>query len=216
VTGRGGVPDGAVAVTANVTVTRQTSAGYLAIGPTVSPTPSTSVLNAPIGDDRANGATVPLGPGGTLEAVWVGRAGSHADVILDVTGYFVNSTSGATYFPLTPVRLLDSRFGTGLSGPFMHRSPRSFATAGRGTIPLDALAVTGTLTITGQSSSGYLAVGPSMTADPSTSTLNAPWGDQRANGVTVRLGPGGSLATVWGGAGSSTTHVIFDATGYFR
>jgi spore germination protein YaaH len=216
VSGRGGLPADAVAVTANVTVTRQTSAGYLALGPSVSASPTTSVLNAPAGDDRANGVTVPLGQGGTLAAVWVGGYLSKVDVILDVTGYYVNDGRGASYFSLVPVRLLDSRIGNGLSGPFTHGTPRSFTAAGRGTIPVDALALSGTLTITEQTSAGYLSLGPTMSSSPSTSTLNAPRGDNRANGVTVRAGPAGSLAVVWVGDGTSTTHAIFDATGYFR
>jgi hypothetical protein len=216
VAGRGGVPGDAVAVTANVTITRQTTGGYLAVGPRVSSTPETSILNAPRGEDRANGITVPLGPGGSLQAVWIGGSNSKADVIVDVTGYFVNDNRGATFFSLSPVRLLDSRVGNGLGGAIGSRSPRSFAVGGRGTIPVDALGATGTLTITQQSSGGYLALGPTMSGQPSTSTLNAPMADNRANGVAVRLGPASGLAVVWVGAPGSTTHVIFDATGYYR
>jgi spore germination protein YaaH len=216
VSGRGGVPADAIAVAANVTITRQTTAGYLALGPSVGSSPATSILNAPKADDRANGVIVPLAPGGTLDAVWIGGYLSKVDVILDVTGYFVNDGRGATYFSLAPVRLLDSRVGNGLAGVFANHEPRTFAAAGRGTIPIDALALTGTLTITEQTSGGYLALGPTMSGDPATSTLNAPRGDNRANGVSVRLGQAGSLGLVWVGGTGSTTQAIFDATGYFR
>jgi spore germination protein YaaH len=214
--GRGGVAGDAVAVSANVTITRQTSAGYLAVGPTVSATPSTSILNAPHGDDRATGTTVPLGPGGTLQAVWIGSPGSTVDVIVDVTGYFVEGGNGASYFELVPVRLLDTRIGNGLAGAFQDRAARSFPVSARGTIPVDAVAISGTVTMTGQTSNGYLSVGPPAAGTPTASTLNAPRGDTRANGVNVRLGPGGSLAGFWAGASGSTAHVILDATGYFR
>jgi spore germination protein YaaH len=216
VSGRGGVPGDVVAVTANVTITGQTSAGYLAVGPAVDASPETSILNAPRGDNRANGVTVPLAPDGTLRAVWIGAGGSKVDVIVDVTGYFAADGRGATYHAIVPVRLLDSRFGNGLSGAFQQRSPRSVLAAGRGTIPIDAVAVTGTLTITGQSSGGYLGLGPTMSSNPPTSALNAPRGDDRANGVTARFGFSGSLGLVWVGAVDSSAHVVFDATGYFR
>ena len=55
-----------------------------------------------------------------------------------------------------------------------------------------------------------------MNSSPTTSTLNAPKGDTRANGVTIRLSSAGKLAAVWTGAPGSTTHLVFDVTGYFR
>jgi hypothetical protein len=51
--------------------------------------PTSSTLNFPVGDNRANGVTVALGAGGTLSATYVAAtAGPTAQVIFDVTGYF--------------------------------------------------------------------------------------------------------------------------------
>jgi hypothetical protein len=50
--------------------------------------PSTSTINFPKGDTRANALTVPLGSGGVLWVTFVGATGTKADVIFDVTGYF--------------------------------------------------------------------------------------------------------------------------------
>jgi hypothetical protein len=97
----------------------------------------------------------------------------------------------STYTPVTPARLLDTRTGNGLSGKFTSRTPRTFAVAGRGGIPADATAVTGNLTVTQQTSSGFLTLSPIPDATPSTSSLNFPVGDTRANNVTVRLSAGG-------------------------
>ena len=58
-------------------------------------------------------------------------------------------------------------------------------------MPLNATAVTGNLTVTAQTSNGYLFIGPVATNNPTSSTLNFPVGDDRANGVTVALGAGG-------------------------
>jgi hypothetical protein len=89
VTGRGGVPYSATAVTGNLTVTGQTSLGYLYMGPVAMNDPTSSTLNFPVGDDRANAVTVALGGGGTLSVTYVAVPGATAQVIYDVTGYFV-------------------------------------------------------------------------------------------------------------------------------
>jgi hypothetical protein len=65
------VPSGAVAVTGNLTVTNQTAAGYLFLGPDPVASPTSSTLNFPLGDTRANGVTVALGSGGTLSATYL-------------------------------------------------------------------------------------------------------------------------------------------------
>jgi serine protease inhibitor ecotin len=217
VSGRGGVPTGATAVTGNLTVTAQSSPGYLYVGPDAMNDPTSSTLNFPLGDDRANGVTVALGSTGTLSITFVApSAGPIAHVIFDVTGYFVPDASGASYVPLFPSRILDTRSGTNLVGPFSSHAARTFGVTGRGGVPANATAVTGNLTVTAQSSSGYLYVGPDTMDDPTSSTLNFPKGDDRANGVTVALGSAGTLSiTFVAPSAGPTAHVIFDVTGYF-
>ena len=215
VTGTGGVPANATAVTGNLTVTGSTGAGYLSLGPTVTATPDASTLNFPKGDTRANNVTVRLGPGGKLGAVYAGPAGKTAQGVFDVTGYFTPDALGDTYHLKDPVRLLDSRSGNGLVGPLDTSTPRTFQVTGRSGIPADATAVTGNLTVVGQTTAGFAFVGPTAAASPSSSTLNVPAGDTRANGVTVKLGAGGTLSAVWSGKPGSTAQLVFDLTGYF-
>lgn len=215
VTGNGGVPANATAVTGNLTVTGSTGAGYLSLGPTVSATPDASTLNFPKGDTRANNVTVRLGPGGKLGAVYAGAVGTTAQVVFDVTGYFTPDALGDTYHLKDPVRLLDSRYGNGLVGPLDTSTPRTFQVTGRSGIPANATAVTGNLTVVGQTSAGFAFLGPTASSTPSSSTLNVPAGDTRANGVTVKLGAGGTLSTVWAGHPGSTAQLVFDLTGYF-
>jgi serine protease inhibitor ecotin len=217
VSGRGGVPANATAVTGNVTVTAQSSSGYLYVGPDATNDPTSSTLNFPKGDDRANGLTVALGSGGTLSITYVApSAGPTAYVIFDVTGYFVPDASGASYVPLFPTRILDTRSGNGLSGPFSSHAARTFGVTGRGGVPANATAVTGNVTVTAQTSSGYLYLGPDATNDPTSSTLNFPLGDDRANGVTVAIGSGGTLSITYvAPSGGPTAHAILDVTGYF-
>ena len=215
VSGRGGVPLTATAVTGTLTVTQQTAAGYVYLGPDPTPSPTSSTLNFPLGDNRATGVTVALSPTGSLSATYVAASGGSTHLVFDVTGYFVPDASGATYVPLSPSRVLDTRVGNGLSGPFPMGVPRTVQVSGRGGVPLTATAVTGTLTVTQQSAAGYVYLGPDPTPSPTSSTLNFPLGDNRATGVTVALSPTGSLSATYVAASGGSTHLVFDVTGYF-
>jgi glucose/arabinose dehydrogenase len=215
VAGREGIPPNAVAVTGNVTVTGQTAAGWLTVSPTPTNEASPSTINFPVRDDRANNVTIRLAGDGTLAAVFKAPAGRTTHVILDVTGYFVATGEGATYRSVTPGRSLDSRFGVGLDKAFESGVPRSWPVGGRNGIPGAAIAVTGNVTVTGQQSAGYVAVTPDPQVSPLTSTINFPAGDDRANGITVKLGSGGVLNAVFRGAPGARAHLIFDVTGYY-
>ncbi len=214
IAGRGAVPTNAVAVTINVTVVGHTAAGYVSVGPSISSTPSTSTLNMPAGDVRANNASVALDGDGDLAAVYKGPAGATTHLVIDVTGYFVDG-DGATFTPMEPQRLLDTRSGNGLSGRFQAGVPRKVRIADRGGIPPSAIAVVLNVTMTESTTAGFVTVGPTVSADPSTSTVNAPRGDTRANGATVALDPDGFLAAVYKGS-TGSTHLIFDVTGYYE
>jgi PKD repeat protein len=213
VSGFGGVPAGASAVSGNLTVTGQTAAGFVYLGPDATSNPTTSTVNFPASGDRANNVMLALGAGGTLSAT-LSSSGT-ADVIFDVTGYFVGDGSGARFVPLTPSRLLDTRVGNGLSGPYAAGTPRSFQVSGRGGVAASAVAVTGNLTVTGQTNGGFAYLGPTAQSAPTTSTLNFPFGDTRANGTAMALGGGGILSATYA-AGWGSSHLIWDVTGYFR
>ena len=215
IAGRLGIPNDAVAVTGNLTVVGQQAAGYLSVTPDPDNNPSTSALNFPLGDIRANNVTTPLSNDGKLSIVYKAPAGKKTHVLLDVTGYFLENNAGATYNAVTPVRLLDTRFGNGLSGVFPAHTVRTFDVAGRGGVPADAKSVTGNLTVVGQSAAGYVTLGPVVVDNPSTSTINFPGGDTRANGITVRLAPDGSLSAIYIAPLGKSTHLIFDVTGYY-
>jgi hypothetical protein len=82
-----GVPEGATAISANLTVTNQTAKGYLAVTPTDGPL-GTSTLNFPVRDDRANGGTFQLADG-CLWITYAARPGQTCDVILDLGGVYI-------------------------------------------------------------------------------------------------------------------------------
>ena len=125
--------------------------------------------------------------------------------------------TGATYHALVPGRVVDSRIGLG-AGLFHSRTKQTFAVAGLAGVPAGAVAVTGNVTVVGQTRAAYVTIAPSLTSgvQPSTSTINFPAGDTRANGLTVSLTAGGTLdAMAWSANAADTVNVIFDVTGYF-
>jgi hypothetical protein len=229
VAGLAGVPTAAVAVTGNLTVTHQSSAGLATVGPEPDDAPTTATVYAPrwtskVQDNRATGVTIKLDSGGSLCAVWVGAAGSTADVIFDVNGYFVPGGGGAMYVPITPNRIYDTRRPFPSSARILvGRYGQMFTVVNQKptdptqNVPSDAVAVTGTLTVTRQKKLGYLSLTTTQykyPSVPSTSTLNFLL-DNRATGVTVPLGSGGRLGIFYGPYKGVTCHAIFDVSGYF-
>jgi hypothetical protein len=164
---------------------------------------------------------VALGFSATMVTGATGRTISQAD-LAKLTPASASS-SGFLYLPLTPNRILDTRINVGLAGKLTYRVPRTFTVVNRvpgdatKNVPTDAVAVTGNVTITRQTSGGYVSVTTSPTNNPTTSTVNFPTApENRANSVTMGLGTGGKLSVTFVGRDStSKTDVIFDVTGYY-
>jgi hypothetical protein len=153
-----------------------------------------------------------------LSAVYKAPPGKTTNLILDVTGYYLQDLNGARFVPLTPGRRMDTRFAApmeGLAGAFSANVPRTLVIEPYQGVPANATAITGNLTVVGQTRAGYVSITPTATATPTTSTINFPLGDVRANGVTGPLSAGGSVGLVYKTSGG-LTHLILDLTGYFR
>ena len=123
--------------------------------------------------------------------------------------------TGSTYHSVTPVRLLDTRYGNGLDEPLRANTPVTFQIAGRAGVPDDATAVTGNVTVTDETAYWAVYVGPDPIAYPGSSTLNFVKGDIKANGLTFALGSGGTLSATYMAPPGATTSLVFDVTGYF-
>ena len=215
VAGLNGVSSAAKAVSGNITVANPTSAWALYIGPVSTTAPSTSTLNFTAGQVASNNVTVSLNTSGKLCATYIGPAGATTDLVFDVTGFYTADTSGASFVPISPVRLLDTRVGNGLAGKFTAGTPRTFTIATRGGIPSGASGVTGNLTVVDETASWAIYLGPTALSAPTTSSLNFNVGEVKANGVTVALSSSGSLSATYLGPAGATTNLVFDVTGYF-
>jgi hypothetical protein len=223
------VPGAAIAITGNLTVVNQTAGGYLSVL-TADPgggTPAVSNLNFPVGDIRANGVTVPLDADPLAtghKGIWIvykAAPGRTADVLLDVTGYFTNDSSGFAYHALNPGRIMDTRSGvvlSGLSGKFQGNTARTLDVDGHWGVPAGARGITGNLTVVNQTKAGFVSVTKDPTNTPSTSTINFPLGDIRANGITVALStsPAGNASLVYRASSGATTDLLLDLSGYFK
>ena len=125
--------------------------------------------------------------------------------------------SGASFHPVTPTRILDSRLpDNGFAGPVSSGTPRALQVTGRGgpaDIPATATAVVMNVTVADSDSISFLSAYPSGAAPPTSSNLNFGPGQVIANLVTVKLGAGGRV-DVANTVGS--THVIADVVGYYE
>jgi len=139
--------------------------------------------------------------------------GDGNDVVVTVVG----SSTGASFFTLTPCRVVDTR---GPAGPYgapalAAKSDRSFVLAGQCGIPPTAKAVAINVTVTQSTAAGDLRLFPGGTSLPLVSEINYSAGQTRANNAVVALGASGDL-TVHCDEASGAVELIIDVTGYFQ
>jgi hypothetical protein len=206
------VPPGRLtAAVLNVTVTGATAGGHMAVYPEGTSLPSTSNLNWTTGQTISNLVTVPVGPDGDVDLTNQSSGSTH--VIADLQGYYSTQDSGATYTPVSPTRILDTRSALGIST----RTPLAdttvkLAVRGKAGVPADADSVAVNLTAVLTSNSGYLEAYPDGAATPTVSNVN--WnhsGATLAGMAVVPIGTDGSIDIKVRG----TAHVLADVSGYF-
>jgi hypothetical protein len=207
----------------NVTVVPHGGLNYITIWGTDTDQPTASTLNSYDGRVKANYALVAGGVGGNTGQVSV-FASNTTDVILDVSGYFIEApaTGDAMLFtPVTPCRLLDTRNPTGpLGGPFLAANQqRSFPLANTCSLPDlsngGVLSVNVTAVPRGEPL-GYLTVwGTTAGANqqPAPSTLNSNTETVVANASFLTINPGTNESI--SAMGNGDTDLIVDVNGYF-
>lgn len=126
---------------------------------------------------------------------------------------------------IEPERILDTRTGVGLSGPFTSPTPRTLQVTGQvptptgpsTVVPDGATGVVLNVTAVQPTADGFISVRPDGAAGPpETSNLNFSAGDIIPNSVTVALSPGGAIELTYDafGAAGPTTDVLVDVTGF--
>jgi hypothetical protein len=227
----GFVPPEATSVVLNVTSTQASWVGNVRVfpaqlpqdnlvgfrvlpdGPTVVPTISN--LNVVPGVDQANLVTVALGTDQGVDFVTDG-ASSH--LIVDLAGYY-SPGAAAGYVPLSPVRVMDTRTGTGSVpvAPLRGGASVDLTVAGRAGVPADALAVVMNVTGTDVTGTTHLRVYPTPGAGedqtpPMISNVNLRAGRDQPNLVTVRVGEAGQVRFY---TPAASVDVVADLVGYY-
>jgi hypothetical protein len=217
--GVGPVPaSGVAAAVLNVTVTDTTAASFLTIFPTGVAMPVASNLNWVAGVTVPNLVTVGLGTGGK---VTIYNGFGSTDVVVDVEGYYSTPDQSpgpdGLFNPLVPLRLLDTRIGTGaptakvLAGATL--TLHVTGVGGTAGVPASgAAAVVLNVTVTNPTAASFLTVWPSGVAMPLASNLNFRAGQTVPNRVMVGLGTGGSVS-IYNGFG--TVDIVADVNGWF-
>jgi hypothetical protein len=201
VAGTGGIPaTGAVSVVVNLTATRPTAAGHLAVFPGGDPVPGASNVNFAARQTVANTAIVPVGPDGAID---VHNSAGTTDVLVDVVAYY--AATGARFVPSVPRRLLDTRDGGTAFGDGEQRAVRLDSSSG-------VVAGVLNLTATQPTTAGYLTAFPTGAARPATSSVNFTAGRTASNAAVVGA-TNGQTALV--NAGGGRTHVLVDLFGVF-
>lgn len=216
VTGNG-VPPGASAVVLKVTVTEPMSAGYVtAYGGS---RPTASNLNFLKNQTVSNLVVVPVGSDGRV-SLFNGSTGT-VHLLADIAGYFLagDPVNPGALGALSPVRLLDTRDGTGgakLAVPPLQA--RTVSVRGRGGVPLaiagtdaDTGSVILNVTVTAPTASGFLTVygGP---VRPVVSNLNFVKGQTVPNLVVTQVSTAGTVTLYNGSPG--TVELLADVSGY--
>ncbi|MEU0877605.1 hypothetical protein ABZ345_03315 [Lentzea sp. NPDC005914] len=199
----GVVPASATSVTFNLTGTEPTASTFVTAFPSGTERPDASSLNLVAGQTSPNLVTVALG---TNRRVLLYNNAGNTHLIVDLVGYYASGI-GHQFFPVSPVRALDTRRAGGALGP---QQTRAVDLATR--IPPSATAAVLNLTGTNTSSATYVTAYANGTSRPITSNLNLDPGRDTANSAVVKLG-GDAQMTLYNNAGS--TDLIVDVAGFF-
>jgi len=206
------------AITGNFTVVNPTSPWAVYLGPDPIAHPSSSTINFLAGEILGNNVTVALNSTDACSITYMGPAGATTDFVFDSTGFYADdlgAVGAMLYVPISPVRLLDTRAGNGLSANLSANVPATFQVTGRGGIPADATAVTGNLTVVNSTYPWAVYLGPDPVPSPTSSNVNFTAGEILNNGLSVELSSSGTLSATYMSTGGNTTDLVFDVTGYF-
>ena len=176
VTGVGGVPPSGVdAVALNVTATAGTAFhSYLTVFPTGTLRPLASNINFTKDTTVPNLVVARVGDNGR---VTVYNNAGHTHVVADVLGWYASAAgAGSRYAPLTPARILDTRYGVGVPSVRQVGAGETLElpVVGRGGVPAHGVSAVA-LNVTATRATGpetFVTVFPSGRPRPLASNLN--------------------------------------------
>ncbi|MBB4907458.1 RCC1 domain-containing protein [Actinophytocola algeriensis] len=199
------VPASATAVTLNLTGITPSSATYVTAWPSGTARPGVSNLNLPPGSVRANLVTVRLGADRKLNLF---NFAGQTDLMAQLSGFYT-AGYGATFTPVPPRRVLDTRAGT--DGPLVAGQTRPLPRPSE--LPANPTALLLNLTGIAPTESTYMGVWTRDDRVPGVpSALNLAAGETAANLAAVSLGPVPDLSLY---SHRGRTHLVADLAGVF-
>jgi hypothetical protein len=203
-----------------VTVTDAKAAGFLTVYPDAggADAPTASTLDFAAGQTVPNTVLAAAGANGVVD--FYNGSGRPIDLIVDTFGYELNAGTpgggqiGDTYTPVGPVRVLDTRNGTGAAeAPVAGRHQVVLAVAGQNGVPADATAVVLNVATTDTKAAGFLTAYGDGGYIPGTSDSNWAAGQTVSNLVVVPLGNG---KAVLDNGSSGSADFVADLVGYYN
>lgn len=205
-----GVPANATGVVLNVTAVSPNAAGYVTVYPNGVARPLASNLNFVPGDIIPNSVIVGIGSAGKVNLF---NANGTIDLVADIVGYYSPDNTAKQFFPITPIRALDTRDGTGgFSAAVGQGASIDLGIRGANGIPSTASAIVMNTTAVLPTGGSFLTVWPTGITRPLASNLNFVPGDTIPNLVQVGIGSNGKVS-LFNNAGS--VDLVVDLTGYF-
>ncbi|NEA58520.1 PKD domain-containing protein [Streptomyces sp. SID13666] len=213
----GAFSSNAVGAYVTVTVTDTKAGGFLTVHPDGTPRPSVSTLN--------------FGPGQTVPNITMAKAGANGVVdfyngssapislVVDTFGIELGMNAnggqlGDTYSPVGPVRVLDTREGTGApKAPVARKGEVVLSVTGSNGVPSDAAAVLLNVATTDAKAAGYLTAYGHGYVRPGTSNSNWAPGQTVSNLILVPVHEG--KVVLYNGSGG-TVNFVADLVGYYN
>jgi len=191
VTGRGGVPAGASAVTVTLSAWAST-AGTVGVQRGGETGGAVAWLRVPAGGRRSVPVTVPLSSAGTVQLVNAG--GSTVGAMLTVHGYWGDTGSTGRLVAVTPVVLVDTWRAVGHSGHLPAGKTVTLQATGVAGVPADAKAVVLDLSATSGTSATGVWGWAAGTSRPVGAWRYLDASRTDVNSLVVPVGAGGKIA----------------------
>lgn len=199
------VPPDATGVVLDISAVDPRGTGWLRVAPTGS-TPTTTALNYTVG----HGVTgLVVSATNAQRQLDISTYAGATDLTVDLVGYYTASApTGGHWSPLSPTRVVDTRFGLGApAGPVS--SSVTFTLPG--TVPQDAAGVVLDVTAVDPVGDGYVRLAPAGTP-PATTALNFEGGGS-TTGLAITTAPSGQVTVTVAG---SPANLVVDLVGFYE
>lgn len=207
VSGQGGIPTDATALSANFTATDETGVGYLTVYNCTATAPTAATLNYYPMEPVGNAGLFPLGTAGELCLV----SPKDINVVIDVNGYF-RPASNLKYEGLIPTPVVDTTSQLNTVGRIAASQTLTVDVTGSGVgVPAGASAVAVNITGIWPSANGYVTAFPCGVSRPVVASVNPTVGTTKQNFAIVPLSAAGQLCLF----SLQATDLKVDVLGYF-